>query len=71
MVSKIVRLLTIIDALEQVPDDLKDLPFLRPHPLKGDLKGFWAITVTGNWRIIFKFDSTSKEAFDIDLIDYH
>lgn len=71
MVQKIERILTVIDALEQVPDDLQDLPFLRPHPLKGDLKGFWSMTVTGNWRIIFRFDNTIKSAFDIDLIDYH
>lgn len=71
MVGKIERILTIIDALEVVPDDLQNLPFLRPHPLKGNLSGFWAMSVSGNWCIIFKFDNVSKNAFDIDLIDYH
>ncbi len=41
----------------------------RLHPLKGELKGFWSITVSGNWRIIFRFDSGN--AFDVDLVDYH
>ncbi len=41
----------------------------RLHPLKGDLKGFWSVTVSGNWRIIFRFENGN--AFDIDLIDYH
>ena len=38
------------------------------HPLKGDLKGFWSVKVTGNWRVIFRFD---EEPRDVDLVDYH
>lgn len=38
-------------------------------PLKGDLKGFWSITITGNWRVIFRFED--GDAFDVDLVDYH
>ena len=71
MVDKILRVLTIIEALEKVPDDLQDLPFLRPHPLKGNLQGFWAMDITGNWRIIFRFDNLSHCAYDLDFIDYH
>jgi len=41
----------------------------RLHPLKGDLKGFWSVTVRANWRIIFHFEGT--DAFDVELIDYH
>ena len=50
------------------PSDL-DLPGYRLHPLKGDLKGFWSISVSGNWRMVFRFDD--GEAYDVDLIDYH
>lgn len=50
------------------PSDL-DLPGYRLHPLKGALKGFWSISVSGNWRIIFRFDD--GDAYDIDLVDYH
>ena len=46
-----------------------DLPGFRLHPLKGDLKGLWSVTVRANWRIIFRFAGT--DAFDIELTDYH
>ncbi len=39
------------------------------HPLKGKLKGFWSVKISGNWRIIFRFKD--GDAFDVDLIDYH
>ena len=45
------------------------LPGLRLHPLKGDLKGFFAVSVSGNWRVVFRFDS--DEATDVDYLDYH
>jgi len=41
----------------------------RLHPLKGDRKGFWSVTVRANWRIMFRFEGT--DAFDMELIDYH
>ena len=50
------------------PSDL-NLPGYRLHPLKGELKGFWSITISANWRIIFRFET--GDAFDVDLIDYH
>lgn len=39
------------------------------HKLTGDLKGFHAVKVTGNWRIIFRFED--GDAFDVDHVDYH
>jgi len=39
------------------------------HPLKGELQGFFSVTVRANWRIIFRFEG--GEAFDIDFVDYH
>jgi len=45
-----------------------DLPGFRLHPLKGQMKGFWAVTVRANWRVIFRFDS---DAEDVDYVDYH
>ena len=50
------------------PSDL-DLPGYRLHPLKGDLKSFWSISVSGNWRIVFRFDD--GDVCDVDLVDYH
>jgi len=49
--------------------DEVDAPGFRLHPLKGDLRGLWAVSVSGNWRIIFRFEE--PDAFDVDLIDYH
>ena len=46
-----------------------DLPGYRLHPLKGDLKGRWSVTISGNWRITFRF--VEGAALDVDLTDYH
>jgi proteic killer suppression protein len=45
------------------------LPGFGLHPLKGDLKGFWAVSVSVNRRIIFRFEKTN--VYDVDLVDYH
>jgi proteic killer suppression protein len=66
-VPKIGRILLILDASEDV--NALNLPGFRLHPLKGDLKGFWSISVSGNWRIIFRFEE--GDAYDVKLIDYH
>jgi proteic killer suppression protein len=50
------------------PQDM-NLPGLNLHPLKGKYKGFWAVSVSGNWRIIFRFEG--NHTFDVDYIDYH
>lgn len=50
------------------PGDLA-LPGLKLHPLKGDRKGTWAVSVSGNWRITFRFEG--KNADLIDYEDYH
>ena len=46
-----------------------NLPGYRLHPLVGDLKGYWSVTVSGNWRLIFRFEG--EDATDVDLVDYH
>jgi len=46
-----------------------DMPGFRLHPLKGESKGFWAVTVRANWRVIFRF--ADRDAFDVDYVDYH
>ena len=46
-----------------------DIPRFHLHPLKGDWKGFWSVTVRANWRIVFRFEGTN--ACDVELIDYH
>jgi len=39
------------------------------HPLRGDLRGFWSVRASGNWRVIFRFED--GDVFDVDLVDYH
>ena len=52
-------------------DQLSRFPGWKLHPLKGALKGSWSLTVTGNWRLVFRYDEEANAASDIDLIDYH
>ena len=66
-VDKIERILARLDEADQVGQ--MDLPGFRLHPLKGDLAGFWAVTVRANWRVVFRFDA--GHAYDVDLVDYH
>jgi proteic killer suppression protein len=47
----------------------RPLPGYRLHPLRGERKGHWSVTISGNWRISFRFED--GEAFDVDLTDYH
>ena len=66
-VKKLRNILARLDAVRVVSD--MDLPGFRLHPLYGDLKGYWAVTVRANWRVIFKF--ADGEASDVDYVDYH
>lgn len=50
------------------PSDL-DLPGYRLHSLRGALKGYWSISISGNWRLTFRFED--GDAYDVDLVDYH
>ena len=68
LVEKIADVLLAIDEAER-PHDVGLFPGWRLHPLKGDLKGFWSVSVSGNWRVIFHFER--GDAFDVDLVDYH
>ena len=61
------EILTVLDDAT-TPQEL-NLPGYRLHSLKGDLAGFWSVTVRANWRIIFRFEDS--DAFDVELIDYH
>jgi proteic killer suppression protein len=66
-VEKIARALARLDQAER-PEDM-NLPGFRLHQLKGDLSGFWSITVSANWRIVFRFES--RNVTDVDYVDYH
>jgi toxin HigB-1 len=65
--AKLRDILARLDAASTVAD--MDLPGFRLHPLKGGFKGFWAVTVRANWRIIFRLGE--GDALDVDYVDYH
>ena len=50
------------------PEDM-NIPGYRFHRLTGDRKDMYSVSVTGNWRITFRFDG--EDAIDVDLEDYH
>ena len=65
--QKIRRILFVLDNANEMAD--VDLPGFRLHSLKGDMKGFWSISVSRNWRVIFRFDG--QDVTDLDMVDYH
>jgi proteic killer suppression protein len=67
LVEKVETALGLLDVAE-TPEAV-NLPGYRLHPLRGDLRGFWSIRISGNWRLIFRFDD--RDVCDVDLLDYH
>jgi len=65
--DKLRDILARLEAANSATD--MDLPGFRLHSLKGEFKGFWAVTVQANWRVIFRFEN--GDAFDVDYLDYH
>ncbi|MGP1393960.1 MAG: type II toxin-antitoxin system RelE/ParE family toxin [Inquilinaceae bacterium] len=68
--DQVKRIETVLAALDvaEGPNDL-DRPAFRLHPLTGNRKGQWAVTVRANWRIVFRFGD--GHIHDVDLVDYH
>jgi proteic killer suppression protein len=67
MLPRVQEILSVLEAAESI-DEL-NIPGYRLHALTGNLQGFWSVRVTGNWRVVFRFEDS--EALDVDLIDYH
>ena len=65
--EKLRDILARLDAAATAAD--MDLPGFRLHPFKGELKGFWAVTVRANWGVIFRM--AEGDALDLDYVDYH
>ena len=67
----VVRLRILLSALHVAGnlDELASVPGWRLHGLKGDLRDHWSLSVSGNWRLIFRF--SNGVADDVDLIDHH
>jgi proteic killer suppression protein len=64
------RIKRVLDVLDHVttPEQL-NIPGWRLHPLTGDRKGTWSVSVSGNWRITFEFSGT--DTVNVNLEDYH
>jgi len=67
-VGKLRDMLHALDSAASV-DEVAIMPGWRLHPLKGDLRNMWSLTVSDNWRLVFRFHD--GDAFDLDLTDYH
>jgi len=67
LVGRLIRQLDILNRAVATQD--MNLPGYRLHELKGARKGTWSVTVSGNWRLTFTF--RDRDAYDVDLEDYH
>jgi toxin HigB-1 len=67
LTGRLRNVLTFLNAANTV-EQAAPFPGLRLHPLKG-MRGMWSITVSGNWRIVFRFEK--GDAYDLDFTDYH
>ena len=67
LAGRIAIILADLDVAVRAED--MNRPNFRLHPLKGELKGFHAVTVRANWRIVFRFKDGN--AHDVDFLDYH
>ena len=66
--AKRIRLiLGVLNAARTLQD--LDFPGSRLHALRGDREGFWSVTVSGNWRVVFRF--ADGDVLDVDYTDYH
>ena len=64
------RLRLILSNLDQAEDTSDmDMPGLKLHELKGTRRGIWAVKVSGNWRVTFKFKGRDAEIVNYE--DYH
>src|SRR6185437_10835910 len=66
-VRKLRQILAVLHAAETI--EALRLPTFGLHALKGELKGFWAVTVRANWRVIFRFED--GKASGVDVVVYH
>ncbi|WP_066018458.1 type II toxin-antitoxin system RelE/ParE family toxin [Endozoicomonas atrinae] len=65
--KKLKRILLLLNRAKQIGD--LDVPGFRLHPMKGERKGIWSVTVSGNWRVTFRFNGNDAEIINYE--DYH
>ena len=64
------KLRDILSALDRStgPEGM-NLPGFRLHKLSGDMEGHYAVSVSGNWRVTFRFENGL--AIEVNYLDYH
>lgn len=67
---QIMRKLQMLKAAHTI-SDLKVPPGNRLEPLQGELLGYWSIRVNQQYRLIFRWNNETKEAYDVYFDDYH
>jgi len=65
--QKVADILTVLEGAQNIQD--LNLVTFRLHPLTGNRKGTWSVTVRANWRITFRFEN--GKAYDVNYEDYH
>lgn len=70
VVQKLRRIVSFLQDMER-EEELRTVPGWKAHRLTGDRKGTWSLSVTKNWRIIFRIDNGESEIVDLDYEDYH
>ena len=68
--DQVERILLVLADLESAtePGDM-NVPGYRLHRLRGDMRGFWSVSVSRNWRITFRLEEGN--VYDTDFVDYH
>ena len=66
-IKRLRQILALLDTATVLND--MNAPGLRLHSLKGECAGFYAVNVSGNWRVVFRFED--GDAYDVDYLDYH
>ena len=69
-IEKVRNIITFLQDMDDT-QDLRDVSVWKAHPLAGDRKGTWSLSVTKNWRITFGIDKQEREIFDLNYEDYH
>jgi toxin HigB-1 len=69
-VDKLRKMLAFLDEMENA-EELRSLPTWKVHPLTGDRKGTWSLSVTRNLRLTFRLEPVDQEICDLNLEDYH
>ncbi len=66
-IPKLLRILSALDEAKKPAEMI--LPSFRLHPLRGDMTGHYAVSVSGNWRVTFRFEG--EDAAEVDYLDTH